>query len=295
MYFRKMEVKSNKIIDIRNFYKAKLIPDYDEKEADNLLFMLIEEFTGISKAMVLSEPGRTISESELLKIHFAVKDLNNFKPIQYILGKTEFYGLKLEVNPSVLIPRPETEELAEMVVRENQNRQNLRIIDVGTGSGCIAIAIKKNLPEISMLGLDISAQAIKTADKNAIQNNVKIEFKVVNFLDKGTWSNLGLFDIIVSNPPYVRHSEKEFMKKNVMNYEPDEALFVDDKNPMIFYNAIVEFAYQNLIKTGIVYCEINQYLGKDILSLFSKSGFAEVEILKDLFGNDRFVKATFNP
>jgi release factor glutamine methyltransferase len=295
MYFRKMEVKSNKIGDIRNFYKAKLIPDYDEKEADSLLFMLIEEFAGISKALVLSEPGRTISESELLKIHFTVKDLKSFKPIQYILGKTEFYGLKIEVNPQVLIPRPETEELVELVIRENQTRKDIRVIDVGTGSGCIALAIIKNLPDVSLVAVDISELAIQTASKNAILNNTTIELKVVDFLDKGTWSGLGLFDIIVSNPPYVRYSEKEFMKKNVLNYEPDGALFVDDKNSLIFYKAIAEFARQNLMKSGKVYCEINQYLGKDVLSLFSESGFTDVKILKDLFGNDRFLKATLVP
>jgi release factor glutamine methyltransferase len=293
MYFRKMEVKSNKIGDILNFYKGRLIPDYDEKEADSLLFMLIEEFAGISKALVLSEPERTISESELLKIHFAVKDLNSFKPIQYILAKTEFYGLKLEVNPCVLIPRPETEELVELIIRENQTRKNIRVIDVGTGSGCIAIAIKKKLPDITLVAVDISEQAIRTASKNAIQNNTTIEFKVVNFLDKGTWSGLEWFDIIVSNPPYVRVSEKEFMKKNVLNYEPEEALFVDDKNPLIYYKAIAEFACQNLMKSVKVYCEINQYLGKDVMTLFSEAGFEDVVIVKDLFGNDRFLKATF--
>ena len=291
MYFRKMEVRSNKIGDIRSHYRLKLLDNYEEREADTLLFMLIEEFSGISKIRVISEPHLTVTESELLKIHFAVKDLNNHKPIQYIIGKTEFYGLSIKVNPNVLIPRQETEELVELVIRENQHRKNLRIFDIGTGSGCIAIAISKNLPNTEILAIDISPEAIQTAISNAELNDAKINFFCLDFLNESTWSKFGFLDIIISNPPYIRNSEKALMKKNVLNFEPEKALFVDDENPLVFYKTIADFARQNLNKSGRIYCEINQYLGKEILNLFVREGFADVCLLKDLNGNDRMIAA----
>ncbi len=293
MYFRPMEVRSNKIGDIRNHYRLKLKDNYGENETDTLLFILIKEFTGISKARVISEPGLTISESELLKIHFAIKELNNHKPIQYILGKTDFFGLPIKVNPDVLIPRQETEELVELVLRENNKMENLRILDIGTGSGCIAIALCKNLTSPEVVALDNSEKALKTARDNAQLNDADIDFVQLDILNEHKSNRLGLFDIIVSNPPYVRFSEKEFMKKNVLDYEPENALFVDDANPLIFYSAIADFSKNNLRQNGKVYCEINQYLGDEVAGLFKRSGFLEVAVLKDLNGNDRIIKAYF--
>lgn len=291
MYFRKMEVRSNKIGDIRNHYRLKLLDNYEEREADTLLFMLIEEYSGISKARVISEPHLTVSESELLKIHFAVKDLNNHKPIQYIIGKMEFYGLPIKVNPNVLIPRQETEELVGLVIRENRHRKNLRILDIGAGSGCIAIAVSKNLPTAEIIAIDISQEAIQTAKINAELNDAKINFFCLDFLNESTCPKFGFLDIIISNPPYVRYSEKELMKKNVLNFEPEKALFVKDENPLIFYKAIADCARQNLNKSGKIYCEINQYLGKEIVNLFIREGLADVYLMKDLNGNDRIIAA----
>jgi release factor glutamine methyltransferase len=291
MYFRKMKVRSNKIGDIRNHYRLKLLDNYEERDVDTLLFMLIEEFSGISKTRVISEPHLTITESELLNIHFAVKDLNNHKPIQYIIGKTEFYGFPIKVNSNVLIPRQETEELVELVIRENQHRKNLRILDIGTGSGCIAIAISKNLPTAEILAIDISQVAIQTAKSNAQLNEANINFCCLDFLNESNWSKFEFLDIITSNPPYVRYSEKALMKKNVLNFEPEKALFVDDENPLIFYKAIAYFARHNLNKSGKIYCEINQYLGKEIVNLFDQEGFADVYLMKDLNGNDRIIAA----
>jgi release factor glutamine methyltransferase len=264
--------------------------NYDEKESDTLLFILIEEFAGISKARVFSEPELNISESELLKIHFAVKELNTQKPIQYILGKAEFFGFPISVNPDVLIPRPETEELVDLVIRENKETENLHILDVGTGSGCIAIALYKNLTNAEVFAIDNSFEAIQTAKSNAELNGATINFVHLDFLNKGKRERMGLFDLIVSNPPYVRHSEKKFMRKNVLNFEPENALFVDDENPLIFYSAIADFAREYLNKKGKIYCEINQYLGREVLQLFDKSGFSEILLIRDLNGNDRFIK-----
>ncbi len=227
-----MEVRSNRIGDVRQHYRARLLGNYDENEADALLFLLIEEYTGISKVRSLADQGLTISESELLKIHFAVKELNNHKPLQYILGKTQFYGLPMKVNPDVLIPRPETEELVGMVIKENKLQDNLRIFEIGTGSGCIAIALKKFLPKCEVLAMDISPEAIQVAERNSLLNEAKVEFRHFDFLDESNWDRLGIFDIIVSNPPYVRSIEKANMGKNVVNFEPALALFVKDDDPI---------------------------------------------------------------
>jgi release factor glutamine methyltransferase len=286
-----MEVRSNRIGDIRNYYRTKLLVNYEEKEADNLLFMLIEEYSGISKARIFSEPDLTISESELLKIHFAIKDLNNHKPIQYILGKTEFYGLPMIVNPQVLIPRPETEELVEWIISENKDSKKINILDIGTGSGCIAIALKKNLHQAIVTAIDVSVNAIEVAKKNGLVNQTDILFKTTDILNEQYLLQFATYDIIVSNPPYVRKSEIKEIKRNIIDYEPRNALFVDDKNPLIFYQAIAEFARDHLSKKGKIYCEINQYLGPEISELFKKNGFIYTEVRKDLFGNDRMIRA----
>jgi release factor glutamine methyltransferase len=286
-----MEVRSNKVGDVRDHYKVKLLNNYEEREAEALLFILIEEFAGISKAKVISEPGLTITESELLKIHFAVKDLTKHKPIQYILGKTEFYGLPIKVNPDVLIPRPETEELVDLVIKENRFLKNLRILDIGTGSGCIAIALQKNLADAELVAIDISLKAINTAKQNSTLNGTEINFRCVDFLNESNWSQLGYFNVIVSNPPYVRNSEKTQMKKNVLDFEPELALFVEDENPYVFYKTIADFSIRYLKKPGKVYCEINQYLSEGVLDLFVSHGFSDVNLIKDLNGNNRVIKA----
>jgi release factor glutamine methyltransferase len=289
-----MEVPTNKIGDIRSYYCQQLFKFYDYRETEILIFMLIEEYTGISKADIFLNPEQPINESELLKIHFAVKDLKNYKPIQYILGKTEFYGFPIQVNPSVLIPRPETEELVDWVVHDTGRDQEYTAIDIGTGSGCIAIALKKTLPNIVVQAIDLSAGALEMAQQNALINHADVSFHHINFLDKNEWKNLGCYDIIISNPPYVRNIEKSHMKKNVLNYEPGNALFVDDENPLKFYICIAGFAQLNLNKNGSLYCEINQYLGDETFKLFENLGFKDIRLKKDLKGNNRFIKAVEN-
>lgn len=286
-----MEVKSNKIGDIRSYYKLKLTRYYDEKEIDTLTFMIIEEFTRLTKSEVLINPEKTVNESELLKIHKAIKDLENYKPIQYILGKTEFYGIPITVNPSVLIPRPETEELVELILKENKNDDNTSIIDIGTGSGCIAIALKNHLSNAEVFAIDVSGNILNVAKNNSELNNTHITFKQFNILTNSHISTFPKFDIIVSNPPYVRKSEKTQMHNNVLSYEPAKALFVDDDNPLLFYKAISDFAKIHLKPLGKIYCEINQYLGKETSDLFLNEGFKHLKIIKDINGNDRILKA----
>ena len=210
----------------------------------------------------------------------ALQLLKKEQPIQYILGTTEFYGLPFKVNTHVLIPRPETEELVAWVLKHAINKQgatnNYRILDIGTGSGCIAISLAKNLPKSKVYALDVSKEALKIAIQNAELNNVAIEFVEANILDIGTcdldFKNLK-FDIIVSNPPYVREQEKEFMKPNVVNNEPHLALFVKDKNPLQFYKAITEFALGRLKEEGALFFEINEYLGNDMIQILKKNHF----------------------
>lgn len=286
-----MKVPSNKVGDIRSYYAQQLFNFYDEREVEIFLFMLLEEFAGISKSQVFLKPESTISESELLNIHFAVKDLKNYKPIQYILGKTEFYGFPILVNPDVLIPRPETEELVDWVFNDTKQNSELRVLDIGTGSGCIAIALKNKLPDIRIQAIDISFGALEIAEQNAKMNQVDITFHRTDIFDKKEWGKLGYYDIIISNPPYVRHVEKNEMQKNVLNYEPVSALFVDDKNPLLFYTSIAEFAKSNLNQNGSLYCEINQYLGEETFQLFEKFGYKDIQLKQDLKGNTRFIKA----
>lgn len=285
-----MKVPSNSIKDIRSYYKSQLIDFYPENEADVLLFRVLEEYTGLARMQVLMDPDFRITESELLKIHFAVKDLKNFRPIQYILGKTEFYGCTIHVNQGVLIPRPETEELVDYIIKEMDKSKPLSILDIGTGSGAIAIALKKECPLADLMAIDISQQAIKVAKENAKINQQAIKFYIKDILSPNQ-SDVGTFDLIVSNPPYVRFSEKKEMKPNVLNYEPSLALFVEDNDPLVFYEAIAGYALKHLKEGGVVYCEINQYLSEESEKLFYQKGFKNVLIKKDMNNNFRFLKA----
>lgn len=287
-----MEVRSNKLGDIRSHYRRKLAEVYSEQEADILLFNLMVEFTGYTRAEILANRENTISESELLKIHFGAKELMNHKPLQYIIEKAEFYGLNFKVNSKVLIPRPETEELVDRIIKTGIPFEKAKIIDIGTGSGCIAITLKKYFPKAEIIAVDISEFALGVASYNANRNNVSIDFRKLDFLYELARKKLGSFDLIVSNPPYVRPSEKELMKKNVIDYEPPVALYVDEQDPLTFYRAIATFCKYHLNKNGNFFCEINQYLGHEIVKIFVSEGFLDTEISEDMFGNTRFISGT---
>jgi len=215
-------------------------------------------------------------------------------PIQYLLGSTSFYGLNFEVNSDVLIPRPETEELVDWIIKDClifRNDVTLKIVDIGTGSGCIAISLAKNLPNAQVFAIDVSGKALATAKKNAELNNVEVTFIQKNILE--TASLDFQFDIIVSNPPYVRNLEKVEINKNVLDNEPHLALFVDDNDALVFYRKIAELAQKSLSKNGQLYFEINQYLGKETVALLENLGFENLELRKDIYGNDRMIFAEF--
>ena len=286
-----MKVRSNSIIDIFKYYSNELDGLYENKEIKNLLHLIFEEYAGLSRTDILLNTELKVNESELLKIHFAVKDLKKFKPVQYIFGKTNFLGLDFIVNPDVLIPRPETEELVSLIVKDyKDNKEEINILDIGTGSGCIAICLKKFIPFSKVYAIDNLPEALKTAKINAENNKVDIKFICLDILDKQLWKNLPQFDIIVSNPPYIRESEKKLMNKNVLDYERKEFLFVPDNNPLIFYKAISDFATEYLKKNGILYFEINENSGASVVKMLEDKRFGNILLLKDIRGKDRIVK-----
>ncbi|OYT12189.1 MAG: protein-(glutamine-N5) methyltransferase, release factor-specific [Bacteroidetes bacterium 4572_112] len=284
-----MKVRSNKISDIIKHYQLMLNELYDSNSSNQLLRELISYYINIPFNEVSLHFNKRVSESQLLDIHFGVKRLLQNEPIQYIIGETEFLDLRIKVNPNTLIPRPETEELV-MKIEESINKSNskdLSIIDIGSGSGCIAIAIQK-ITKAKVIGIDFSEEALKTAKENAAINNAEVDFKKVDFLNESERNKLPKFDIIISNPPYVQNSEKELMSKNVLDFEPNTALFVENNNPLIFYKAIAQFAKTHLNEGGSIWLEINEYLAEETAELF-RNEFNISEIIIDFRDNARFI------
>lgn len=303
-----MKIASNKIVDVLRFFQDNLKDIYEKEELEIIIAYCFEEFLNIKRNEISFRKNETMSESQLLKFNFAIKDLKCQKPIQYIFGKADFYGLKFIVNEHVLIPRPETEELVDIIVKEfkvqsskfknssipsdqisNLNSQ-FSILDIGTGSGCIPIALKKNIPSAKVYGLDISEKALDIAKQNANLNNVEVEFILNDILDPTIQLPISKFDIIVSNPPYVRYSEKATMQKNVLEHEPHLALFVNDNDPLLFYKAIADFALNHLQPTGKLYFEINENFGLETKQMLEEKGFKNVDLIKDLNHKNRILR-----
>ncbi|WP_248723421.1 peptide chain release factor N(5)-glutamine methyltransferase [Seonamhaeicola sp. ML3] len=281
-----------KLKDIQNKFHSELNSIYPKEEIDNFFFMITEAYYGISRLQLAMDVNLEVDNSN--SIFDALVLLSQEKPIQYILGETEFFGLSFKVNESVLIPRPETEELVDWIVgchsERSEESRGLQILDIGTGSGCIAITLAKKLPKAKVYALDVSKEALKIASHNAELNKVDVEFVEDDILRPMTEDRGPKFDVIVSNPPYVRKKEKELMKPNVLNNEPHLALFVEDDNPLLFYDAICSFAKTNLKADGALYFEINEYLGKEMLQLLKDYNFNNIELKQDIFKKDRMVK-----
>ena len=275
----------------RDQFIQELTPLYDAGEAESFFYLILEAKHQLKRVDIALQPDLAFSESELKTWSSILEQLKKEIPVQYILGTTHFYGLEFEVNSNVLIPRPETEELVDWIIESQQleiGDMKVRILDIGTGSGCIAISLAKNLPNAEVFALDVSDKALATAQKNAELNQVTIQFIHQSILET---ENLGRqFDLIVSNPPYVRHLEKQEIKKNVLDNEPHLALFVDDNNALIFYRKIAELALKNLNPQGQLYFEINQYLGQETLDLLQEMGFKDITLRKDIYGNDRMIQ-----
>ncbi|GEP52106.1 release factor glutamine methyltransferase [Flavobacterium noncentrifugens] len=276
-----------RIREYRNHFVDTLAPIYDLDEAESFFYLVLEDKKQWKRIDLALNPEAQFSEIEIPEWNEILEKLKQYIPIQYILGKTHFYGLEFEVNENVLIPRPETEELVEWILSNNCKSGNLKILDIGTGSGCIAISLAKNLPAANISAIDVSEKALATAQKNAQTNEVKVDFLRNDILKTEDLEQQ--FDIIVSNPPYVRNLEKEEIRQNVLEHEPHLALFVDDDDALIFYRKIAELAQKNLSPNGQLYFEINQYLGKEMMDLLEQKNFQQMELRKDIYGNHRMV------
>ena len=311
-----MKTPSNSVRDCRRYYASQLESIYGSDEANALIMILLEHYFNIDRVKITLEPDLRLSESELLTLHFAVKELLKNKPVQYIIGETEFCGMRFFVNENVLIPRPETEELVNQLISCSVNQltvnphpsfrpdierremgaekspANISILDIGTGSGCIAISLAKLLKDSDITAVDISEKALEVARKNAEANEVNVHFVLDDILKPSIAELIdNQFDIIVSNPPYVCESEKSEMRANVLGHEPSSALFVPDSDPLIFYRKILEFAQKALKPDGEVWFEINEKFGKETAELCREMGFKNVEIIKDFRGKERVVRA----
>ena len=287
-----MIAKIRTLKDIRLYMSDVLADMYAEQEQKAIFSMLIKIFLPADKLHILYDMNTPVQETDSSEICKIIDELKQGKPIQYILGETEFYNCRITLSAATLIPRQETEELVDIIVKENAGYKG-QIADIGSGSGCIAIALAKNMSGASVVGTDFSAEAIDIAKHNAEINNVKIRF-----IHEDIFKSSEIFSIragiIVSNPPYVRSSEKTLMHRNVLDYEPATALFVDDSNPLVFYKAILEIAVEILQIGGKIYFEINEAFGNEMINLLNEFDYADVELIKDINGKDRFIKGTKN-
>lgn len=286
MSFKKLKV----------LFHSNLENIYPKEEIDQFFYMLTDAYYGVSRLNIALNPEMSLEDPN--KLIEALSDLKKEVPIQHIIGETEFYGLKFKVNKHTLIPRPETEELVDWILNEIDNENtNYKIIDIGTGSGCIAVSLAKHLNASKVFALDVSEDVLSVARNNAILNGVNVNFVLNDILKKELWnlefgpdtSELG-FDFIISNPPYVRNIEKKLMRPNVLNHEPHKALFVENKDPLLFYRIIMDFSNKYLSYNGKIFFEINEYLGEETAELVKGYGF-EVNLKKDIFGKDRMIKA----
>ena len=291
--------------EIKNIFHKELDSLFPTEEVDAFFYRCVEHYLQLERFVLAVRPKLTLTKEEEQPLFEALSQLKQERPLHYILGEAHFMDLELKVNESVLIPRPETEELVQWILDDLDaersrsvistplNDRSLQILDIGTGSGCIAIALAKHIPNAKVYALDISGEALQVAKENAKHNQVDITFLQQDILTPELALELK-FDIIVSNPPYVRELERKEIKNNVKKHEPETALFVPNEDPLLFYRAIAKFSATNSNRNGNLYLEINQYLGEETKALLKAHNFSEIELRKDLFGNDRMLKAKLN-
>lgn len=278
--------------EIKNIYHKELDTIFPKEEVDSFFYMAIEHYLGLERFILALDPHLIISKEDEGLLFGALSELRLQRPIQYVLGKTVFCDLEFKVNEHVLIPRPETEELVAWILEHMAYRdRGLSVLDIGTGSGCIAVTLSKSLRKARVQGIDISQKAIQLAKENAETNKAKVEFLEVDALSMEGCD--GQYDLIVSNPPYVRELEKKAMSKNVLDHEPGSALFVPNEDPLLFYKSIVRFAERHLTAGGMLFFEINQFLGEETKKLMEEANFTEIELKKDMYGNDRMLKGVW--
>jgi release factor glutamine methyltransferase len=294
-----------KIAEAERYIKEKLSGIYEESEARNIASLAIEHITSFSKADRILKTGEPLSPQQQDQLNKDLERLLQHEPIQYIMNKAWFYGMELFVDKAVLIPRPETEELVEWIVNdikasgkdvfekrpaEADETTKLKILDVGSGSGCIALALKKAMPKAEVWGCDVSEKALNVARRNGSALDIRVDFQGVNFLDAPQQKSLPTVDIVVSNPPYIPFKDKEAMNPNVVAHEPHTALFVPDNDALVFYKALARFGKHRLYKNGSIYMEIHEDLGKSVVDLFKQEGYSHIELKKDMQGKERMVR-----
>ena len=293
-----MHIPSNQVRDIERYIRTELDELYPEGELRMFTQMLFEAYMGWNTAQLLLHRDDTINQSDLLKFHWAVEDLKQYRPIQHIIGYTDFCDCRIAVSPDVLIPRPETEEIVlratELLNDSGANVQEGNFLDLCTGSGCIAIALAKQFPKAKVYAVDISTKALDLAQKNAERNHVAVEFVQSDILQETIALPCPTFDLIISNPPYIQEKERCNMERNVLEYEPSLALFVPDKDPLKFYRAIGLYALLHLTYKGLLILEINEHLGSATCQLLQSIGFV-TQLLQDFRGKDRSIIATPKP
>lgn len=292
MNTRNLRFKSNRVRDIISLFHEELDGLYGTGEVGVFLDMLFEAFLGWDKVRLLTSREQTIDQSDLLRFHWALEDLKQYRPIQHIIGYTDFCGCRIAVSPDVLIPRPETEEMVNsLTLGPSPKGERSRILDLCTGSGCIAIALKKAFPNAEVTAVDISEKALALARRNAQNNATEVNFVQADVLTSSFNPQLSTFNLIVSNPPYVRECEKEGMQRNVLDYDPALALFVPDDDPLRFYKAIANIAKEHLTADGLLMVEINESLADETCALLRGQGFFPT-LHTDFRGKSRFISAT---
>jgi release factor glutamine methyltransferase len=288
-----MRIASNKLSDLVSFYKTELRDIYTTDEINHLINICFGHYLNFTPADILTRGNENVNQSDIIKIYDCCLALKKNIPVQYILKETIFYNLKFKLTPAVLIPRPETEELVELIIKENKHQDgNLSILDIGTGSGCIAVSLKNNLPEADVFAIDVSREALQVAQSNAQLNKSTVIFNEIDILDKNAELMLDNYDLIVSNPPYIAKKESDDMHPRVKDHEPELALFVPDEDPLLFYARIIHLCKTHLNPGGTLYFELNPVYSEKIKHLAIDSMmFERAEVIKDLSGNARFLKA----
>ncbi len=288
-----MENKPVLVKDIIGEFRKYLVRQNGEKEVMQFVYLLFEAWEGWTKARVQLDKETSLTEESAIRFRIALEDLKKNRPIQYIIGETWFCGLKFKVTPDVLIPRPETEELVELAERDIRQAgyRNPAVLDIGTGSGCIAISLRKKFPSSTITAVDISVAALRIASENAALNDCNIQFIQADILNRKGWSDLSSYHIIIANPPYITEKEKSRMEKNVLDHEPGIALFVGVDDSLLFYKAIVDFAMDHLLPSGLIFFEVNENYAAETEDLLSAKGFKKVQVLQDIHGKPRFVRA----
>ena len=275
------------LLEFNNLFKSKLISKVDKNEIDEFFFWLIDHYCNYGRIEYILNPNFKISKTQQENLTNSIDSLLKDMPIQYVIGETNFMDLIFKLNKSVLIPRPETEELVNWII--NDEHKNKTILDIGTGSGCIAISLSKNLKNCKVTGWDINEDIIKIANHNAILNNVNVLFELSDITKPLIIDHK--YDLIVSNPPYITHKEKKFISNNVKYFEPHTALFVEDHDPLFFYENISAFANSNLKSNGFLYIEINENFSKEVIKLLKDKGFYDIKLKKDFRLKNRMIKA----